>query len=312
MTVLDDLRPLLGDQADRDARRAELTGLIQTSRPPRAGVTRRRGLAVALVAVTAGVVIAVAPPGGGDGSSILARASAAVNTGDDVLHVRTRYTPSGGAQSFATIVTPDKQLIGRINGLVDTWSTQRPFRYRQVEHLDPVDGGLTPPGALQQDYADGVKHIANPGQPVLKVPGEQTPQDAASLEDPPDGTSDPVALIRALLDDHRLHDAGPTTFQGKPARRLVGQISARPQHNVGPSGKPLPDSLEPPTDYVYLVDADDFHPLQVSTTQVLPARPNDPEPAARQQRVLHSQLNFEAYEKLKRTAETEALLRIAR
>jgi hypothetical protein len=96
---------------------------------------------------------------------------------------------------------------------------------------------------------------------------------------------DPLPVVQRLLAEGKLEPAGITEVSGREAQRLVGT-------------EPAPDEMSPAVEVEYLVDADTYAPLQLSTTATL----KDGRPAG------GSKLTFLDYERLPLTPANARLL----
>lgn len=322
MSPLPDIEPLLPDDARRRARRdslvAELDGAVDD-----AALTRRRfvrgGLTLAGMAAVGLAGTAIVPGLRGTPVDVLASARAAAAPDDGgIVHALVRYhhgpyvfmgtVYEEGEPNASSDRRRHNRVVGTHTGDVESWSTTNPLRHRAVRFLEAPGGGRA---TIQRAYAHGVVATRNSWEPngeERSVGDRERRRTVRDLTGRSGGrlaavsaNGDPVAAIRALLDRGRLRDAGETDVDGRRVRRLKG----RELGHVDGGGP-----RRPPVDFEYLVDADSFDPVRITSVQVLPARPDDPEPAARRERRIVDRWDFEAFERLPFNAETAKLLTI--
>lgn len=312
MTPLVDLEPLMPSDEVRAARRDALVAELQPSPSLRRRARAPRGLRrLALVtAVVAGIAAAVVvvPRSGGPDIVASARAAASVPR-DRIVHLLVRYEhgPYVSMGSYTDGDHPQGPVIGKVTGDEERWSASNPSRQRSVQFLETPTGGQA---TIQTAFAPGVVKYRESwdGTTITQrlTPEQQREQDAQRRKhggtlEAATFSDDPVAALRALLGRGVLQEDGHTELDGRRVARLVGR-----EAGYTDSG----GTWSPPVDYEYLVDAETFAPVRITTVQVLPARPGDPEPAARKERRIVDRWIFETYELLPRNAETERLLDI--
>jgi hypothetical protein len=112
---------------------------------------------------------------------------------------------------------------------------------------------------------------------------------------------DPVAAIRTLLSDGKLHAQGRVERNGRDVLRLVGTT----ERYVDAGG-----TFTPETVYEYFTDPETYAPLEIVSTQIVAARPDDPEPAARRERRIIQRWIFQTFERLPLTKNTAFSLRM--
>ncbi len=264
----------------------------------------------ALVAVVGAIAVAAATlPGSPTGEIDVvaeARAAAAPVPGG-VLHtvVQFKQTPDLGPTRISTGPPPDGKVVGTLTGKSERWSSDDPVRWRSRVYIETPEGKTA---TAESSYADGVTRLKNSWDPTVRayrLPADlRARQDQGSDAGPRlgsvEGPGDPVADIRRLLDSGRVRDEGEATFEGRAVRRLVGQTHVQDRS----------ESSEGRMTYEYLVDVASFAPVRISSSQVLPGRPNAEEPAARRTRTTVSSWTFVAYQRLPATPANERLLSV--
>ncbi|MCK9250900.1 MAG: hypothetical protein M0P31_18215 [Solirubrobacteraceae bacterium] len=315
MSPSPDLTPLLPDDAQRTVRRDALVAELRRtpSAPGRQVASTRRQLVrgglVAAGAVGLGLVGTTVTGTIGGGSVDLvdsARAAVAPARGT-ILHVLVRYEHGPYTTMGRISDGPDGPVRGTMTGDVERWSTDAPLRLREVWFLDPPGDGPQP--TITTAYADGVLRERQSWRSRDAGRRRLTGSERRRYERLARGrtaglsgvgaSTDPVAVIRVLLDRGRLREDGRATVHGRDAQRLVG----REPGYVDGGG-----TWSPPVDFEVLVDAETHAPVRVTTTQVLAARPDDPEPAARRERRIVNRWTFERFERLPMNDDTARLL----
>ncbi|MEV4420690.1 hypothetical protein AB0L40_12050 [Patulibacter sp. NPDC049589] len=223
-------------------------------RPAWAGRFLRRPGRRSVVFATAGLAVAaivVTTTGlAGGGVDVVARAEAALSSGGPVVHVVSRVEdlmPDG--RPLTTGVLGPRGEFARLGPTVESWATGSPLRF-QVRQAALDDGrsvgyqrsGLTAEGSYWELDATGG------GPPPRQDPPPEVLESVARSLNGGLGP-DPTAGIRRLLAAGAFRSAGEETVRGRRARRLVADVE-------GPSG-----TVDQRTEY--LVDADDFQPLEV-------------------------------------------------
>lgn len=324
-----DIDALLPSDDERDDRRralvAELSASPQTERPaavttPGVRSTRRAwisaGVAFTGAAAAAGFVgFGVVPALRGSSVDVLAsaRAAAAAPVGG-ILHLVVRYEHGPGI--FVTPLYHDEwhpgkgfEVLGRRTGRSERWIAESPARQRTVDYVDLV--GSTAVG--RQEYSRGPRDermhdswtdfvTVQPLDAELQARWERARRrNRRRFSGPLDQSGDPFEAIRQLLHAGRLRAVGTAELDGRAVARLIGRA---------PSSVDAGGTTVQPVDYEYLVDAETFVPVRITSTQVLPARPHAKEPAARHVRRIVQRWTFERFERLPLTPETEGLLTV--
>jgi hypothetical protein len=240
--------------------------LARLSDAPARRPRRRRVLVPALVA---GLLVAIVAglelrrPG----VDVVAEARAALGGSGGVVHIVARE------ERF----NPDGTLVQGSGGTSEIWSARDPLRFRIRER-----GG-------ESAYADGVLTSRQDGGPVQSTRLDE--QARRSIEAMDANTSflqpgrDPLSVVRRLLADGTLQPAGTAELAGRRVQRLTGT-------------EPAPDARTPAVAVEYLVDAETYAPLRLSTTATL----KDGRPAGSSRRT------FLEYERLPLSPANEALL----
>jgi hypothetical protein len=314
MTVAPDLHCLLPNDEQRAARRDALVLELRDAPMTQTGRSRRRAtraaVALAAIAIIAAIAGFALPGGQGRSLDVVAQARAAVTPRHEILHVRSRLV-LGRYASFAQmsehVIGGGGPIMGRLTGETERWSATSPTRQRTTTFIAPAAGGA--PLTMQEAYADGVLRFSVSWQPGIQV--DRLPAAARRTYERPASPglaetgfstdADPVATIRSLLNAGMLRADGHQNLNGRDVRRLVGKTTTNTTADHSPST----------ISYVYLIDADTYAPVQITSTQVLAARPHADEPAARHQRRLVTRLIFKTYERIPLNDKTEALLRIS-
>lgn len=326
MSPLPDIESLLPDDDRRRARRDALVAELRTTSSPAErpaddhALTRRRfvrgGIALAGVAAVGLAGTAVVPGLGGSPVDVVASArAAAAPGGGGIVHALVRYE-HGSYVSMAIYTDGDPRdpggvrTVGTVTGDVESWSTADPLRHRETRFLDAPGGGQE---TIQNAYADGVLAVRNSWQPKAgewRLSAKDRARTERELTDGSadgqrvsgvDSAGDPVATIRALLGSGRLRDAGTTRFGDRDVRRLTGREAGY----VDAGG-----TWFQPVDFEYLVDADSYDPVRITSVQVLPADPTSEEPDAHHERRIVDRWVFEVFERLPLNPTTAKLLTI--
>lgn len=323
-----DLSALQPSDEERDARRRALVAEIagtSTAPPAAAEVPRssrrafvRGGVAVAGVAAVGLASVDVLPGLGGSPVDVVASARAATAPTSGILHTVVRYEHGPGismAWIGRTNLHPEAkrryrpEVMGRLTGDTESWTSDFPPRERQVMFVDLTDSDEVGRSETSQGERDSRMHASWDDFVIVRRVDEaeyarwvRARRRAARRLGQGFGTGmDPVAAVRTLLDLGRLRAAGKTELGGRPVARLVGRA---------PSYVDSGGTTIQPVDYEYLVDAQTYVPVRISSTQVLPARPHDEEPAARHERRIVQRWTFEVFERLPLTPENERLLTV--
>jgi hypothetical protein len=287
------------------------------------GATRRafvRGGLALTGAAAVGLVAADVLPGlGGSPVDVVASARAAAAPTGGILHTRVRYEHGSGismANVGRTDLSPnrgktnpaDVEVMGQLTGDTETWSAESPVRERQVMFVDLVNSDGIGRSETSQGPHKWRMHDSWDDFVLVRPVGARENakwlrsrrRDARNLYGfHADG--DPVAAVRGLLDSGRLRSAGSTNLDGRPVARLVGRA---------PSFVDSGGTTIQPVDYEYLVDAETFVPVRVTSIRVLPADPQAEEPAARRVRRNVMRWTFERFERLPLTPANERLLTV--
>jgi hypothetical protein len=319
-----DLDALQPPDEEREARRRALVAELAAS--PQAASERgtprvsrrafvRGGLAVTGAAAAGFVGFGVVPALRGSSVDILASARAAASAPvGGILHLVVRYEHGPGI--FETPLYHDErrpgkgfEVLGRRTGRSERWIAESPVRQRTVDYVDLV--GSTAVG--RQEYSRGPRDermhdswedfvSVRPLDAQLQARWERARRrNRRRFSGPLDQSGDPFEAVRQLLRAGRLRAVGTTELDGRAVARLVGRA---------PSYVDAGGTTAQPVDYEYLVDAETFVPVRITSTQVLPARPHAEEPAARHVRRLVQRWTFERFERLPLTPTTEHLLTV--
>jgi hypothetical protein len=319
-----DLDALQPPDEEREARRRALVAELAAS--PQAASERgtprvsrrafvRGGLAVTGAAAAGFVGFGVVPALRGSSVDILASARAAASAPvGGILHLVVRYEHGPGifvSPLYGDEWRPGKghEVVGRRTGRSERWVAEAPARERIVDYVDLE--GSTAIGRQESSRGPRDERLHDSWENFVTVQPLDIRHQAVwerarrrsrrRLSGGLDQSGDPFATVRQLLHAGRLRVAGTTELDGRPVARLVGRAPAY----VDAGG-----TTSPPVDYEYLVDAETYVPVRISSTQVLPARPHDEEPAARRERRLVERWVFERFERLPLTPENERLLTI--
>lgn len=314
MSLLVDLEPLLPSEAETAARADALIGELE--RQPARGkgrprAARWRGPTLATAAVAGLLAALVIPHFGGADAVESARAAIGVPR-DGILHVKVRYE-HGPYVSTGSYWDGDPRkggrVVGRTTGDSERWTAPNPWRQRDVQFLATPDGGqatiqtaVGPTTLSTRNSWDGRTSTErlSPDEAARIARGRAGARvDLASVA--AGFGEDPVGAIRLMLQADTLQSDGTVDVGGRVAIRLVGN---------SPGFRDAGGSWSPRVEWTYLVDQESYAPLQVTSVQVLPARPRDPEPAAREERRIVQRWIFEVFERLPLNEQTEQLLEI--
>jgi hypothetical protein len=329
-----DLSALQPSDDERDARRQALVAEIGADTaaarhaPPGAATVRGRAsgagrvsrrafvrgsLAATGVAAVGLTTTGVLPGLRGSAVDVVASARAAAAPTGGILHTVVRYDHGPGF-SMAHVGRGDLssgrdfEVMGQLTGDTETWTTESPARERRIMFVDLKNSDRTGRSETSQGPHEWRMHESwNDFVDVRPVSAQEhaaavrARRRAARNLEAFEVSGDPVAAIRGLLDSGRLRTAGSSDVDGRPVARLVGRAPAY----IDSGG-----SRSEAVDYEYLVDAGTFVPVRVTAVRVLPARPGDPEPAARRERRLVQRWTFERFERLPLTPENERLLTV--
>jgi hypothetical protein len=299
-----DLCRLLPDDDERLRRRDALVRELRTRPVPRARLTRRR---FALASMAATVVVAIAggslviPGTRGKTIDVVSEARAALLPQGAIVHVKVRYERAR-YESMATL-HEGSRTIGRDTGAFERWSATNPLRNRSIVFLEPPGGG--PLATIETDYANGIwrSHKSWRDDVWLSRANGQERRDFEARR----GRShlealqislDPIAAIRTLLSDGKLHAQGRVERNDREVLRLVGTTE------YGDRGGRLTSIYE------YFIDPETYAPLQIVSTEILAARPDAPAPEARHERRIIQRWIFQTFERLPLTKDTASLLRM--
>jgi hypothetical protein len=278
--------------------RLEAAGEVASPRRARPARRRRRLrlrviLPVFATALTAAVVVLFAR---GSSPDVVAEAREALGTPDQIIHtvVRTeRISPNGRLRQ------PGHYLkLGEVSDRSELWTALNPVRTRSITTILPTSGGA--PLTLQRDYAGGIYRTAKSWDDRLSVvtlPAKVVATAEAAFTHPTSATEagwDPVAGVRTLLSEGKLTPAGKTKVGDREVLRFTG---VRPKR-VRPGGR----GTELQVDVEYLVDADTYAPVRI-TTRLHPLSPTA------KTGIETSRISFETYERIP-VAGHQALLRI--
>lgn len=318
MTLLHDLKPLLPSDeetaAGRDALVRELEAAPRAAGPRSFGrprrMLRRGSVLVAAAALGIGAAVFVPRP---DGVDVVESARAAIGVpSDGILHVVVRYEPNRFF-STGTMWSGDPndggRIVGKTTGDSERWTTDDPWHQRSIEFLDKPGGGVE---TIQTAYDgrtvstrqswEGKTDVKRLDPLALKEMDSVRSRLSSDFDSIASGlTEDPVTSMREFLRSGKIRDAGEAELRGDDVRRLVG---------TQPGYRDSGGTWSPAVTFEYFVDEDTYEPREVRATQILPARPEAEEPAARKERRLVQRWVFETFERLPRNAETEKLLEI--
>lgn len=319
MSLLHDLEPLLPSEADSAARRDALVRELEAATAaeprsfdrPRRRVVRRASVLAAAAALGLAAAFVVPRVVGGADAIDEARAAIVVPR-DGILHTVVRYRHGAGISMgtyFDGAPEGGGKIVGRTTGDSERWAATDPWRQRWIEFLRKPDGGeatiQSAIGPTEQSYRTSWEARTDV-EPISKRQWREMENIRRRLGTDLRGAAegfneDPVTAIEALLRSGRLRDDGSADLGGRDVRRLVGRE---------PGFRDQGGTWSPGVEFVYFVDDETYAPVEVRSTQILPARPNDPEPAARKERRITERWTFETFERLPLNAQTERLLEI--
>lgn len=174
-------------------------------RPPRRVRTARRlpaiGLALAVLAAAIVLLTSNGTP------SIVARAYAATDPSGVIVHYVETLTFSGGGSRAKTTIRDVWRSGQRLHVI------QAPNNPRAVDDIE-IDGRDV------HNYTQDTVAIYR--LPATFGHGSCTPGQVLAQLCNNNAQADPVAALRRLAHDGRLHSTGPTTLDGRPVDRLTG------------------------------------------------------------------------------------------
>lgn len=319
MTLLHDLKPLLPSDEQtatgRDALVRELEAAAPAAAPRSFGRPRWRGLRrgpILAIAAAFGIAAAVFVPRP-DGVDVVESARAAISApSDGILHVLVRYEPGPGffpGTYWSGDPRKGGKIVGKTTGDFERWTTGDLWHQRSIEFFEKPGGGLE---TLQTAYDGSTVRSRESWVGKTRVqrlhPLQRKEMDAvrrrlgSEFHSIAEGLAeDPVTSLERLLRSGKIRDAGEAELDGDDVRRLVG---------TQPGYRDSGGTWSPEVTFEYFVHEDTYEPREVRATQILPARPEAEEPAARKERRLVQRWVFETFERLPRNAETEKLLEI--
>jgi hypothetical protein len=217
--------------------------------PPPVRRRSRRPLALAFAAVAALAVLVLATS---SSPSVVAQAQEALGAPDQIIHtviVTQVFQPDGKPQPQPALKLDGEVLP--ISNRSERWVAFNPVRTRTRMFFD----GSTK--TIDFDYADGELRTKEPWEPEIRTTHLDAGAFEAWLSDPSPAQAggDPVAGVRAMLDDGRLRADGQTSLNGRAVVRLVGHQDPPP---------PLDGAHGFAVDVEYLVDASSYEPVQVT------------------------------------------------
>ncbi len=200
----------------------------------------RRPLVLAFAAVAALAAFAIVTS---SSPNVVAQAQEALGASDQIIHtvIVTQVFDSDGKLQVQPAVKLDGRLA-TISNRSERWVAFDPARERTRMFLSTDQ-------TIDFDYADGTLRMKEPWEPEAKTNHVDARAFEAGLTNasPIQAGGDPVAGVRAMLDDGRLRADGETQLNGRVVVRLVG-------HQDGPVA----------VDVSYLVDAQTYEPVQVT------------------------------------------------
>lgn len=319
MTAPFDLDPLLPSDDERRSRRDALVAEVTRASEPARRRRSVRSTCRRIVPVALASALAVAVGWGGTsavvGTSVptvdvvaAARAATAPNR-NEILHVVMRLErPRSDARPATAPRRANGRPIPTFTGRIERWSATEPLRDRTVWFVTLPDRNAV--DRAESAYADGVRRDRESWRRGVRVTRLDATERAGYERDRLRAdrswlqnvtfSVDPVAGIRSLLAEDRLRDGGTTTVAGRDVRRLVGEVPAEAE-----GGSPRGTIA-----YEYLVDADTFAPVRVTTTRTLPARPSAADTSLDAPRTVTYHWTFERFERLPMNAENERLLTV--
>ena len=225
--------------------------------PPFAPPARKRrsrrppALAFAAVAALAAFVVATS-----SSPNVVAHAQEALGASDQIIHTVTvtRVYQKNGQVQPRPAVKVDGKSPAAISDRTERWVAFDPARQRTRMFLDGRDGTVE---TIDFDYAGGTLRMRQPWESSVQTRRIDARTFEAMLSDPSPAQAggDPVAGVRAMLDDGRLRADGETRVNGREVVRLVGHQDPPP---------PLDGARGFAVDVEYLVDASSYDPVQVT------------------------------------------------
>lgn len=318
MTKPFDLDLLLPSDEERRFRRDALVAEVSRSTTPARGrrSTRSACRRIVPVALSSAVVVAV---GWGGTSAVVgtsvptidvvaaARAATAPHR-DEILHVVMRMaTATPDAHREDSTSSAGREPLPTFTGRIERWSATEPLRDRTVWFVTlPSRAGVE---RAESAYANGVRRERQSWRRGVRVtrldPAERAGYEHDRLRADRSWLQnatfsvDPVAGIRALLAEDRLRDGGTTTVDGREVRRLIGDEPGNADDAPGSA-----------ITYEYLVDAETFAPVRVTTTRTQPAQPGATDTSPEVPRTVTYHWTFERFERLPMTARNQRLLTV--
>jgi hypothetical protein len=215
--------------------------------PPERRRTSRRSLAFAFTAVAALAAFVIATSSSPD---IVAQAQEALGASDQIIHtvIVTRVYEKDGRLQPQPAVKLDGKLA-TISNRSERWVAFDPARERARMFLSTQQ-------TIDVDYADGTLRVREPwGSLTTRRIDPRAFETMLTDPSPAHAGGDPVAGVRAMLDDGRLRPGGVTRSHGREVVRLVGHQDPPP---------PLDGARGFAVDVEYLVDAQTYEPVQVT------------------------------------------------
>jgi hypothetical protein len=222
-------------------------------RLPRMAVAGAVGACLAAVAI----VIADLVDSGHPGDGIAAKAAAAVSDPDAVYHVVMRFRVSGVPENedawIEQWLAPHRSRSLQYalhHGRRGKFLGEISFNGDRMFWYDPETGAV----------AGKIHHLGGEVHPRSGGPGPRTPRNGPPGADP---FADPAAQLRRFVDQGKLHSAGRARVRGKPAYRLVSDVTSERKSGVRAER------------VTYLVDARTYFPVELRDRSVQghPARP---------------------------------------
>lgn len=290
MTRLERANPVTPDQESADDSRSALLDRVLAEpmsakppprRAPRTPLSPRRialaGACVAVLGLAALAALDLLDSEGDAPGGIVERAVAALSDENAIYAVTER--------SLSTITPLDGGKVVRERSFRRYWLWKAGKRSRFVDYRALPDGSR---GQLLEDIAFHGDRLywysADTNQ--LQVSDRGWPRERPSLgnSDYPglDPFSDPGAQLRRYVDDGRLRVAGQTTVRGRTAYRLVSRPLSNDKAGVRDET------------VTYLVDADNYLPLQVRSSGTVFTPGGDPSSDRFRYSVRGDYLSYEA------------------
>lgn len=263
--------------------------------PSRSRALRRRGRrpVAAVVALTSLVLVAavfaVAGIDGGANGPGRGAGHAPAAADDLIVHIRYRSwweQPSG--KRFGARMQDRGRSIGLGDGPVDRWSADMPPRWRALTVLRASRG--MPGGTTEEVHAGGVtrrRYSWRAG--TTQVPDLDGPSDGEIGRALRRGTADPRGVVRRMLASGEARRAGTVVRGGRRLVRLVAET---------PSRRARDGFVMAGARSTYLLDADTYEPVEISSEPVARGRRAGP--------VIRTV--FDVYELLPLTPASERLL----